>query len=117
MAEHGAWWPPVAVGACLAAELALASASFEPEPVLRPYVITAIIGLAMLAIGISAWWSLPLRREAGGPRFIAAVPILLAVGATVVLSLEAHGHAGWRLAPRGPAPMTAASQGAMTKAR
>lgn len=78
-------WIPSAIGmACVAGQLALSDAGGWG----RPALITALAGLAMVAIGVSLLWSLGLRRESIGTRLVIAVPIVLSVLLVVALMLE-----------------------------
>jgi hypothetical protein len=89
------WWPFLVVVLSVAAEMVVAGAPTEAAA--RPAVITAITGLAGLAILVSFAWSMGLARESLTLRLIAAVPVALSVALIVVLMLESHHRAGVRM--------------------
>jgi hypothetical protein len=65
-------------------------AAIRVDPLLRPVLITATVGLAAIAIAVSLLWSMGLAHEASGLRMLIAVPLALSIALTVVLLLEAH---------------------------
>jgi hypothetical protein len=86
-----AWLPFAIVFACVAAEIVLTGARIDPS--LRPALITAIVGLAAVAVGVALFWSMGLVHEGLGLRLLIAVPLVLSVVLVVVLILETHFHA------------------------
>ena len=62
-----------------------------------PAIITAITGLAGLAILISLAWSMGLARESVTLRLIAAIPFVLSIALVVVLMLESKFRGGMQL--------------------
>jgi hypothetical protein len=87
--EASAWRAPLAVTACVAAELGIASAPLGPR--MR---IALLLGMAALAVGICLAEAMGLRRASRGIRAIILVPLGLSVVTAVVLMLEAWFHAG-----------------------
>ena len=94
MADRRTWLAAAVVAACVACEVMIALAPIEflaaPTPSSRASIITAIVGFALIAVGVSVVWSMGLGREAFGLRIVAAVPIVLSVALVVVLILEAN---------------------------
>lgn len=89
------WWPFLVVVLSVAAEMVVAGLRLDAAA--RPAVITAITGLAGLAVLVSLAWSMGLARESLALRLIAAVPLVLSAALIVVLMLEARFRAGARL--------------------
>jgi hypothetical protein len=54
----------------------------------RPSLITALVGLAMGAAGVTLFWSMGLRRESVAARLVILVPIVLSVVLAVALMLD-----------------------------
>jgi predicted neutral ceramidase superfamily lipid hydrolase len=88
MDRQRAWAPFAIVLASVAAEMVLASARLGPS--LRPALITAMVGLAVVAVAVALFSSMGLAREGLGPRLLMAVPLVLSVALAVVLMLENH---------------------------
>ena len=93
------WWPFLVVVLSVAAEMVVAG--MHTDAAARPAIITAITGLAGLAVLVSLAWSMGLARESLTLRLIAAIPLALSLVLIVVLMLESHHRAGARL-PGGP---------------
>jgi len=79
----------------VAAEMVVAGMKLDPAT--RPAIITAITGLAGVAVLVSLAWSMGLARESLALRLIAAVPLVLSVALIVVLMLESKYRAGFTL--------------------
>jgi hypothetical protein len=93
----GAWGSSVVVAACVGGELLLASAldgdgAWAAE-VPRAILVTAMVGLAVVAIAVGLGATMGLAREVLGVRLIAYVPIFLTVSLAVVMLLEFHARA------------------------
>ena len=89
------WWPFLVVVLSVAAEMVIAGMRLDPAA--RPALITAVSGLAGLAVLVSLAWSMGLARESLALRLIAAVPLVLSVGLIVVLMLESKYRAAFVL--------------------
>ena len=87
MAERRAWLPFTLVILSVAAEMVLAGTPVEVAS--RPALITAIVGLAVLAMGVSLVWSMGLGAEPRGFRLVMIIPVAFACVTAVVLILEA----------------------------
>ena len=91
MADRRTWLAVAVVAACVACELVIVLAPIESlavtTPSARARMITAILGFAAIAVGVSVVWSMGLGREALGLRVIAAVPIVLSVALVVSVPL------------------------------
>lgn len=84
-AARKAWLPSAAVAICVALELLVATSGLN-----RTVVIAALFGLAAIAVAVSLWLSMGLRRESLALRAIIAIPLALALATTIVLVLEAE---------------------------
>lgn len=93
------WLPFLIVVLGVAAEMIVAGIRVGPGA--RPALITAIVGLAALAVLVSLVWSMGLARESLALRLIAAVPLVLSVAMIVVLMLEGKYRAAFDLTGRG----------------
>lgn len=91
------WWPFLVVVLSVAAEMVVAGMPVAAAA--RPAVITAITGLAGLAVLVSLAWSMGLARESLALRLIAGIPLGLSVALIVVLMLEYRFRAGHVLGP------------------
>jgi len=80
-----AWLPSAAITICVALELLVALSGLN-----RAVVTTLLFALAALAVGLSLWLSMGLRRESPALRAIIAIPLALAVVTTIVLLLESE---------------------------
>lgn len=83
-AARKAWLPSAAVTICVALELLVATSGLS-----RTVIMTILFGLAAIAVAISLWLSMGLRRESLALRAIMAAPLALALATTIVLILEA----------------------------
>lgn len=89
------WWPFLVVVLSVAAEMVVAGMRLAPAA--RPALITAVTGLAGLAVLVSLAWSMGLARESLALRLIAAVPLVLSAALIVVLMLESKHRATFTL--------------------
>jgi hypothetical protein len=85
MVSARALLPSVIAMACVGAELALCEWG---GAVRRPLLITALAGLAIVAVALILMWSMGLRRESIAARLVIAVPIVLSVALVVALMLD-----------------------------
>ena len=84
-ARKPAWLPSAVVTISVALELLVATSGLP-----RTVVVTALFALAAIAVGVSLWLSMGLRRESLALRAIIAVPLALSLLTTIVLLLEAE---------------------------
>jgi|GEM_PF-5061127 len=84
-AGAGVWLPSLVAISCVTGQLVL---SAREGSMARPSLIVALVGLAMLAAGVTLVWSMGLRRQSLGPRLIILVPIVLMVTLVVALMLD-----------------------------
>ena len=93
-AERSSAIPALVGMACMGAAFALVSQPAVTSIFSHPALITALVALATLAVGVSLFWSMELRRERVAVRLMIGVPIVLSVVVTVALMLDAHfrGH-------------------------
>ena len=82
--------PALVAMACMGAAFALVSQPAVTFVFSRPGLITALVALATLAVGVSLFWSMELRRERVAVRLMIGVPIVLCVVVTVALMLDSH---------------------------
>ena len=71
--------------ACMGLACASASSGLE-----RPARITALLGLAGIAVGLSFLQAMGFKRESLVSRAVIVVPVVFCVAVTVVLMLDAH---------------------------
>jgi len=83
--QRPAWLPSAAVTIGVALELLVATSGLS-----RTIVMTLLFALAAIAVGVSLWLSMGLRRESPALRAIIAVPLALSLAATIVLLLESE---------------------------
>jgi hypothetical protein len=88
--------PSLATVVCLSLALGLArglplgmpASPAVAAAISRPALITMLVGLMLVAVGVSLFWSMGLRHERIAVRLIVLVPIGLSVALTVVLMLD-----------------------------
>ena len=83
-ARKPAWIPSAAVTISVGLELLVANSGLN-----RTVVISTLFGLAAIAVAVSLWLSMGLRRESLALRAIIVIPLALALATTIVLVLEA----------------------------
>jgi hypothetical protein len=83
-----AWLPFVVVVLSVTGEMLLVGR--VTDLVTRPALITAVVGLAAIAVAVGLFSVMGLGREVLGLRFLGTIPILLSITLTVVLILEAN---------------------------
>lgn len=93
------WWPFLLVVLSVAAEMVVGGLPVTAAT--RPAIITAITGLAAVAVLVSLAWSMGLARESLALRLIAGIPLGLSVALIVVLMLEYRFRAGHMLVGAG----------------
>lgn len=87
MGSRRVWLPSVFAAACVAIALSLSAGSVVTLS--RPMLITALVGLAGIAVSTSLHWSMGFGSESWALRCAAALPFLLSILLIVALMLDA----------------------------